>query len=148
MRTLLQRIGQYLETRGFTVASHSNKRVGVLPCFLLVKISVTVVSQFTLFLSLAEHRHWKRLGPQLCRTVCAWRWGRNGTSGSRAALAMALELEQGKGMRELQAAPIYSGSWGWAGTGGRSQFSGSFPLLSCSSARQAAWPQVSLWTPC
>ncbi|PKK32649.1 cysteine/tyrosine-rich 1 [Columba livia] len=57
-------------------------------------ISVTVVSQFTLFLGLAEHRHWKRLGPQLCRTVCAWRWGRNGTSGSRAALAMALELEQ------------------------------------------------------
>lgn len=69
---------QYLETKGFTVASHSNKRVGVLPCFLLVKSSVTVVSQFTLFLGLPEHRHWKRLGPQLGRTVCGLAMGQKG----------------------------------------------------------------------
>lgn len=85
----------------FKVASHSNRRMGVLPCFLLVKSSFTVVSQFTLFLSLAEHCCW--VPGWAGQSVARW-WGRKGTSGPRAGhhcatLAMALELEQCKGSR-------------------------------------------------
>ncbi|KAM9627594.1 cysteine and tyrosine-rich protein 1 isoform 2-T2 [Morphnus guianensis] len=56
-----------------------------------------------------------------------WRW-----SGARGAAA------SWQGMREPQAALIYTRGWGWAGTVGGSQFPDSFLLLSCSSARQAA----------
>lgn len=79
-RTLLQCSSstQRQEVDSFKIACHGNRRMRVLPCFLIVKSSLTVVSQFLLFLSPAEHRCWKCLWPRLGRTVCGAEMGQRG----------------------------------------------------------------------
>lgn len=58
--------------------------------------------------------------------VPGWPWPQ-GWSGARGPAA------SWRGMREPQAALVCTQGWGWAGTGGGSQFPESFLLLSCSS---------------